>query len=171
MSAAGGSICGFAKKANLYAMYLVSGDSPTECIQTAIDWHNAKPNNPETNVPNPTILIAEYQYLNDRRTAIPVDSITKINKADGTIVNRPSDSTSANAVSNYEYWYQCASHPNMKGTILSLNTSVTGIVQTFNYTINVSFGGSGIYSMSGNDRNGVVSETILYNIKDGDTLT
>ena len=173
LSAAGGTICGFAKKANLYAMYLVSGDSPTECIQAAIDWHNAKPNNPETNVPNPTILIAEYQYLQDRRTAIPVDSITRINKADGTAVNRPSDSTSANNTGN-PYWYQCASHPNMKGTItVTPNTSVTGIVQnTFSYTINVSFGGTGIYSMSGNDRNGVVSgNNPSININDGDTLT
>ena len=89
LSAAGGTICGFAKKANLYAMYLVSGDSPTECIQAAIDWHNAKPNNPETGVPNPTILIAEYQYLRDRRHAIPIDSVSQINKADGTTVTRP----------------------------------------------------------------------------------
>lgn len=89
LSAAGGTICGFAKKANLYAMYLVSGDSPTECIQAAIDWHNAKPNNPETGVPNPTILIAEYQYLRDRRHAIPIDSVSQINKADGTTISRP----------------------------------------------------------------------------------
>ena len=90
LSVSGGTICGFAKKANLYAMYLVSGDSPTECIQACIDWHNAKPNNPETGVPNPTILIAEYQYLNDRRWGIPIDSVSVINKADGTTVNRPS---------------------------------------------------------------------------------
>ena len=89
LSAAGGTICGFAKKANLYAMYLVSGDSPTECIQAAIDWHNAKPNNPETGVPNPTILIAEYQYLQDRRVGIPIDSVSQINKADATTVSRP----------------------------------------------------------------------------------
>ena len=89
LSAAGGTICGFAKKANLYAMYLVTGDSPTECIQAAIDWHNAKPNNPETGVPNPTILIAEYQYLQDRRVGIPIDSVSQINKADATTVSRP----------------------------------------------------------------------------------
>lgn len=89
LSAAAGTICGFAKKANLYAMYLVTGDSPTECIQAAIDWHNAKPNNPETGVPNPTIFIGEYQYLNDRRYGIPIDSVSQINKADGTVVTRP----------------------------------------------------------------------------------
>ena len=89
LSVSGGTICGFAKKANLYAMYLVTGDSPTECIQALIDWHNAKPINPETGEKNPTIMIAEYQYLQDRRTAIPVDSVSKINKADGTVVNRP----------------------------------------------------------------------------------
>ena len=89
LSAAGGTICGFAKKANLYAMYLTSGDTPTECIQAAIDWHNAKPNNPETGVPNPTIFIAEYQYLQDRRYGIPIDYVSQINKADGTVVTRP----------------------------------------------------------------------------------
>lgn len=92
LSVAGGTICGFAKKANLYAMYLVTGDSPTECIQSLIDWHNAKPVNPETGEKNPTIMIAEYQYLQDRKTAIPVDSIYKINKADGTEVTRPGTS-------------------------------------------------------------------------------
>ena len=164
LSASGGTICGFAKKANLYAMYLVTGDSPTECIQAAIDWHNAKPNNPETGVPNPTIFIAEYQYLNDRRTAIPIDTIATINKADSTTVNRPSSATSDNS----PYWYQCQAHPNMKNTI-TIGTS-DGNPQ--NYTINVSFGGSGLYSLSGTDRNGSVSgNNPPLNIKDGDTIT
>jgi len=92
LSASGGTICGFAKKANLRAMYLVTGDSPTECIQSVIDWHNSKPNNSETGVPDPTILIAEYQYLQDRRTAIPIDYIQTINKANGTTVTRPGSS-------------------------------------------------------------------------------
>ena len=70
-------------------MYLTNGDTPTECIQAAIDWHNAKPNNPETGVPNPTIFIAEYQYLQDRKYGIPIDYVSQINKADGTVVTRP----------------------------------------------------------------------------------
>ena len=164
LSAAGGSICGFAKKANLYAMYLVTGDSPTECIQAAIDWHNAKPNNPETGVPNPTIFIAEYQYLNDRRYGIPIDSVSQINKADGTVVTRPSGSHSGDS----PYWYQCTAHPNMKGTITVNPSDGT----TNNYTINVTFGGSGLYSLSGSDRNGAVSGTNQsVTINDGDTLT
>ncbi|AOV57599.1 putative proximal tail fiber protein [Synechococcus phage S-CAM1] len=88
LSVSGGTICGFAKKANLYAMYLVTGDSPTECIQALIDWHNAKPSNPETGEKNPTIMIAEYQYLQDRKRAIPVDYVDKIVTPNGT-VNRP----------------------------------------------------------------------------------
>ena len=164
LSAAGGTICGFAKKANLYAMYLVSGDSPTECIQAAIDWHNAKPNNPETGVPNPTILIAEYQYLRDRKVGIPIDSVSQINKADGTTVTRPGSSTSANS----PYWYQCQAHSNMKNTI----TVDAGDGTSNNYSISVSFGGSGLYALSGTDRNGsVTGNNPAITIKDGDVLT
>lgn len=89
LSVAAGTVCGFAKKANLYAMYLTASDSVTECIQALIDWHNAKPNNPETGEKNPTIFIAEYQYLEDQRSAIPVDTISSIVTPNGT-VNRPS---------------------------------------------------------------------------------
>ena len=163
LSVSGGTICGFAKKANLYAMYLVTGDSPTECIQALIDWHNAKPNNPETGEKNPTIMIAEYQYLQDRKRAIPVDYVDSIVTPNGT-VNRPSGSHSGDS----PYWYQCTAHPNMKGTI-TVNTSDG---TTNNYTINVTFGGSGLYSMSGSDRNGAVSGTNQsITINDGDTLT
>ena len=164
LSAAGGSICGFAKKANLYAMYLVTGDSPTECIQSLIDWHNAKPNNSETGVPNPTIMIAEYQYLTDRKHGIPIESVSQINKADGTTVSRPGGASSANS----PYWYQCQYHANMKNTI----TVGTSDGTSNNYNINVSFGGSGLYAMSGTDRNGTVNgNNPPINIKDGDTIT
>lgn len=163
LSVSGGTICGFAKKANLYAMYLVTGDSPTECIQALIDWHNAKPNNPETGEKNPTIMIAEYQYLQDRKRAIPVEYVDSIVTPNGT-VTRPSGSHSGDS----PYWYQCTAHPNMKGTI-TVNTSDG---TTNNYTINVTFGGSGLYSMSGSDRNGAVSGTNQsITINDGDTLT
>ena len=61
LSAAGGSICGFAKKANLRAAYLVTGDGTIECINAITAWHNNKSVNPVTGVKNPTIMIAEYQ--------------------------------------------------------------------------------------------------------------
>ena len=71
--------------------------------------------------------------------------LTSIVKPNGT-VNRPSGSHSGDS----PYWYQCTAHSNMKGTI-TVNTSDG---TTNNYTINVTFGGSGLYSMSGSDRNG-----------------
>ena len=92
LSAAGGTICGFAKKANLYAVYATGSDTSTEVINAIIDWHNSKPINPETGVKNPTIMIGEYQWLADRTYAISIDLISKINKADGTVVNRPGTS-------------------------------------------------------------------------------
>lgn len=92
LSAAGGTICGFAKKANLYAVYATTSDTSTEVINAIIDWHNNKPINPETGVKNPTIMIGEYQWLADRTYAISIDLISKINKADGTVVNRPGTS-------------------------------------------------------------------------------
>ena len=56
----------------------------------------------------------------------------------------------------------------MKGNIIISTTD--GNPQ--NYTINVSFGGSGIYSMSGSDRNGSVSgNNPNLKLKDGDTIT
>jgi len=89
LSVSGGTICGFAKKANLHALYITAEDTVYEGIQSVIDWHNAKSNNPETGEKNPTILIAEYQYLYDRSYGISVDYVDSIVTPNGT-VNRPS---------------------------------------------------------------------------------
>lgn len=88
LSAAAGTICGFAKKANLRVMYLVGGDDPVECINAAISWHNSKAVNPLTGVKNPTILIHEYQYLTDRNLAVRLNDIDSINDQ-GTTISRP----------------------------------------------------------------------------------
>lgn len=89
LSAAAGTICGFAKDANLRVAYLGSGgDDTVECINEIVNWHNSKSNNPETGVPNPTIMIAEYQYLLDRKYAVPIDKINQIVTPNGTY-NRP----------------------------------------------------------------------------------
>lgn len=88
LSAAGGTICGFAKRANLRAAYLGGDDGVVECINAIISWHNNKPVNPETGVKNPTIMIGEYQYLQDRRFGIKVDDIASITDLNGT-VNKP----------------------------------------------------------------------------------
>lgn len=85
LSAAAGTVCGFAKGANLRVAYLGSGgDGTVECIDEIVNWHNSKSNNPETGVPNPTIMIAEYQYLGDRKNAVPIDDVNQIVTPNGT---------------------------------------------------------------------------------------
>jgi hypothetical protein len=88
LSAAAGSICGFAKNANLRVAYLYNTDDVVECIDAIISWHNSKSVNPETGVKNPTIMIGEYQYLLDRNTGVPINSVASITTPNGT-VNRP----------------------------------------------------------------------------------
>ena len=95
LSAAAGTNCGFAKKARLRAAYLTSGDGTVECINAIIAWHNSKPNNPATGVPDPTIMIGEYQYTIHRRHNIPIDYVSQITDPNGT-VNRPGASWSGN---------------------------------------------------------------------------
>lgn len=91
LSAAGGRICGFAKHANLYATYIStsstvgSTDSTVEIINAITSWHNNKSVNPITGVKNPTIMIAEYQYLVDKDTCIPIDDIESITTPNGTV--------------------------------------------------------------------------------------
>ena len=70
MSVAGGAINGFAKKATLRAMYANSNidDDFVEAINALTSfWHNSKSNNPDTGVPNPTIMVGEmaisYRYM------------------------------------------------------------------------------------------------------------
>jgi phosphatidylethanolamine-binding protein (PEBP) family uncharacterized protein/plastocyanin len=88
LSAAGGTICGFAKKASLRAVYLTSEDGDVEVINAIISWHNSKAVNLYTGVKNPTIVIGEWQYLQDRKHAIKVDDILSITTPQG-VVNRP----------------------------------------------------------------------------------
>lgn len=96
LSASGGISGGFAKKANLYATYAANytldggdADDYPEIMSTIINWHNSKSNNPITGVPNPTILIHEYQWLVDRRRAIPITDIASITDLNGTISEPP----------------------------------------------------------------------------------
>lgn len=88
LSAAAGRICGFAKKANMYLVSLEANDSVTECISAITNWHLNKPNNPQTGVPNPTILINEYQYLLEKYSFVPVDNVESITTPDD-VVNKP----------------------------------------------------------------------------------
>lgn len=95
LSAAGGTICGFAKRSSLRVIYITGDDGATEVIDAVIAWHNAKPNNPTTGVPNPTIMIGEFQYLQDRIFGIPIDYIESVTTPDGTI-SRPGSSWGTN---------------------------------------------------------------------------
>lgn len=91
LSAAGGTICGFAKKANLRAAYLTAEDGEVECVNAITAWHNSKSVNPITGVKNPTIMIAEYQYVINRTRGILIDNVTSIVTPSGTIT-RPGSS-------------------------------------------------------------------------------
>ena len=62
LSAAGGTICGFAKHANLYQMTSYGSDSFADMYNALATWHNAKSVNPTTGKKNPTIAIGEVQW-------------------------------------------------------------------------------------------------------------
>ena len=95
LSAAGGLNCGFAKKSKLYATYLSNlsddgGDTLTEICQAIVYFHNNKSNNPTTGLKDPTIVIGEFSYLQDTKTALKVDDIqTVVDPTNGTST-RPS---------------------------------------------------------------------------------
>jgi hypothetical protein len=93
LSAAAGTYCGYAKKSNLYVLYIDNNDV-VSCINAVINFHNSKGINPVTGVKNPTILIHEYQYLNSNYHLWKVENITEIryyNTSTGSleIINRP----------------------------------------------------------------------------------
>lgn len=88
LSAAGGNICGFAKKASLRATYIGNDDGDIEIINAIISWHNNKAVNSSTGVNNPTIVIGEFQSLQDRKHAIKIDDILSITTSE-EVVNRP----------------------------------------------------------------------------------
>jgi hypothetical protein len=91
LSAAAGTVCGFAKKSSLRVAYLDGADNPVTVTNSIVSWHNSKPINPETGVKNPTIIISEYQYLRDRYTAIKIDDIESITDL-STTITRPGSS-------------------------------------------------------------------------------
>ncbi len=62
LSAAAGTICGFAKHANLYQMTSYGSDSFADMYNALATWHNAKSVNPTTGKKNPTIAIGEVQW-------------------------------------------------------------------------------------------------------------
>ena len=78
LSAAGGNICGYAKKSSLRATYSGDGDDHAEILNALIAWHNSKTPNPSTGLVNPTIVIGEYQWLAGRAWAYKINDIQTV---------------------------------------------------------------------------------------------
>ena len=89
LSAAGGIYGGLAKRASLRACYCGDGDDQVECFDAIKAWHNAKGNNSETGVKNPTIVIAEYQWLADNYYAIKVEDVNSVTDPTGGTTSKP----------------------------------------------------------------------------------
>ena len=87
LSAAGGIHGGFAKKAKLYAIYMAEGLATT--CNAVIHFHNNKSTNGTTGLKDPTIVVGEFQYLQDTYTGIKVSDIASVTDPTGGTTNRP----------------------------------------------------------------------------------
>ena len=87
LSAAGGIHSGFAKKAKLYALYMNEGVATT--VNAIIHFHNNKGTNGTTGLKDPTIVVGEFQYLQDTYTGIKVSDIASVTDPTGGTTNRP----------------------------------------------------------------------------------
>ena len=85
LSAAAGRVCGFAKRASMRVMYLGGNDTYLDAINAAISFHNNKSTNSATGQKNPTILIMEFQFLNDTNYVVPVSDVASVTDANGTV--------------------------------------------------------------------------------------
>ena len=94
LSAAAGTICGFAKHANLYQMTSYGSDSFADMYDALLNWHNAKSVNPTTGKKNPTIAIGEVQWGTWWNSCYKISEISSIQEyINGTwtdVVTRPS---------------------------------------------------------------------------------
>ena len=84
LSVSGGTICGFAKHANLYQMSSDGSDTFPDMYDSLLTWHNAKSVNPTTGEKNPTIAIGEVQWATWWRYAWKISEIEAIEWYDGT---------------------------------------------------------------------------------------
>ena len=92
LSAAGGIYGGIAKKSNLHAIYLYgnnSNDGLSSCCNAIIHFHNNKSTNATTGLKNPTIVIGEFQYLQDTYYGIKVSDIASVTDPTGGTTSRP----------------------------------------------------------------------------------
>ena len=95
LSVSGGTICGFAKHANLHQITSTGGDSFVDMYNALLSWHTGKPINPATGTQNPTIAIGEVQWGTWWDTAYRIQDIKAIVNYDSntqtatTIASRP----------------------------------------------------------------------------------
>ena len=81
---------GFAKKAKARAIYLNSEDGITTCLDSVKTWHNAKPNNPETGLPDPTVLVTEWHHpTTNNNYAIKIEDIDSVTDPTSGITSAP----------------------------------------------------------------------------------
>ena len=124
LSAAGGKYCGWGKKSTLRVMYL--SDGVATAYNTVLAWHNAKSANPDTGVPNATVVTGAWGFSGvEHQKFFKIEDIT-------SFVTYDKDS----GVST--------THTRPGPTNLP--------VQTFNYTATAT--GSSDYLMAGGDRVG-----------------
>ena len=94
LSAAAGTICGFAKHANLYQMTSYGSDSFADMYDSLLTWHNAKSVNPTTGKKNPTIAIGEVQWGTWWNSCYKISDISSIQEYQSgsfvDVVTRPS---------------------------------------------------------------------------------
>ena len=94
LSAAAGTICGFAKHANLYQMTSYGSDSFADMYNALATWHNAKSVNPTTGKKNPTIAIGEVQWGTWWNSCYKISDISSIQEYQSgsfvDVVTRPS---------------------------------------------------------------------------------
>ena len=90
LSAAGGIHSGFAKKSSLRTAYLVGSDGISDCLNAVRTWHNSKSNNSETGLPNPTVLLLEWQHTAlGKEKAVRIEQIDSITHPVHGTANRP----------------------------------------------------------------------------------
>ena len=96
LSAAAGTICGFAKHANLYQMTSYGSDSFPDMYDSLLTWHNAKSVNSTTGKKNPTIAIGEVQWGTWWNSCYKISEISSIQEYQSStssfvdVVTRPS---------------------------------------------------------------------------------
>ena len=88
LSASGGLQGGFAKKSKLRVCYLSDGISSG--LDSIKSWHNSKPDNPETGVKDPTIVILEWHHPpTNKEYAIKIEDIASVTDPTSGITTAP----------------------------------------------------------------------------------